>query len=347
MTRRRWILALAVGLGACGQFGCLPHRVAPEGCEAGDALPPPSFLGPLAAKTPALPTAATRRVAAPDPAPEPSPAPPEPPEASVQVVEAKPPPPPAKPGPPDPGPEVRIVAASTEKPEPPLVLALRGLLEKKPADEVLGVLEHYDPADRDVLRDVLRLAARLGEHDHGRSEPQEAAAAVDQLETLLRELRPRAALVLDKLCFCRPRSVDNFGIYEPLEDGHAFRPETTSLPGERVQVYAEVRNFTSRPAGDSFETVLRGQLTIHDGRRDVVTFNKLEPCTDRSRTPRQDFFVNFAFYTPRLPPGSYTLWVQVEDVTPGSDGTRRLARVARRSLDFRVAGDAAPVAAGP
>jgi hypothetical protein len=164
---------------------------------------------------------------------------------------------------------------------------------------------------------------------------------VDELETVLRALRPRAALVLDKLVFCRPRTVDNFGIYEPLEDGHAFRPETTGLPGERVQVYAEVRNFSSRPAGESFETVLQGQLTIHDGRHDVVTF-KLKPCTDRSRTPRQDFFVNFAFYTPRLPPGSYTLWVQVEDVTPGPDGTRRPARVARRSLDFRVAGDVSP-----
>jgi hypothetical protein len=263
----------------------------------------------------------------------------------VEVVEAKPPQPPAKPSPPEPGPEVRIIAASTEKPEPPLVLALRGLLEKKPADEVLAVLERYDPADRDLLRDVLRLAARLGERDRGRTESQEAAAAVDQLETLLRELRPRAALVLDKLCFCRPRSVDNFGIYEPLEDGHAFRAETSGLPGERVQVYAEVRNFSSRPAGESFETVLRGQLTVYDGRHDVVTF-KLKPCTDRSRTPRQDFFVNFAFYTPRLPPGSYTLWVQVEDVTPAADGSRRSARVARRSLDFRVAGDAVP-AAGP
>jgi hypothetical protein len=106
-------------------------------------------------------------------------------------------------------------------------------------------------------------------------------------------------------------------------------------------VYAEVRNFTSRPVGDHFETVLKGQLAIHDGRHEapLITF-ALEPCIDRSRTPRQDFFVNFHFHTPnKLPPGSYTLWVQVEDMTPAPDGTRRPPRVARRSLDFQVVGD--------
>jgi hypothetical protein len=219
------------------------------------------------------------------------------------------------------------------------------LLDKRPAEEVLAALDGYDPAEREMVREVLRVAVRLGEPNH--AAPERAAVTVEEIEGLLRALRPRAALVLDKLCFCRSRSVDNFGVYEPLEDGHVFRAAAPGRPGERVQVYAEVRNFTSRPVADHFETVLKGQLTItgkledRGGRDDkaVVTIN-LEPCIDRSRTPRQDFFINFHFHTPnKLPPGSYTLWVQVEDVTPTADGAKRPPRVTRRSLDFRVAGD--------
>jgi hypothetical protein len=268
----------------------------------------------------------------------------------VQVVEAKPPQPPQPPPKPaEAVPEVRIVTAGPDRPDAPLLTALRGLMDKRPQEEVLAALDGYEPADRQLLRDVLRVAARLGDRDLTNSRPQEMALALDEMETLLRALRPRAALVLDKLCFVRSRSVDNFGIYEPLEDGHVFRAPAPGHPGEPVQVYAEVRNFASLPVSDCFETVLKVQLTIagkliQDGpdQEPVVTFS-IKPCIDRSRTPRQDLFVNFHFQTPNVPPGSYTLWVQVEDVTPSPDGARRPPRVARRSLDFRVVGDT-PVA---
>jgi hypothetical protein len=200
-------------------------------------------------------------------------------------------------------------------------------------------LEGYDPNDRELLHDVLRLAVRLGDRDLARATPQEVAAMLTRLESLERALRPRAALAMDKLCFCS--AIDNFGIYTPLEDGHAFRAAGPSQPGERVQVYAEVRNFTSRPVGDAFETVLKGTLEIHDssGTRPPITL-ELKTVTDCSRTPRRDMFVNVHFdVPPRLPPGSYTLWVQVKDITPGVDGAPRAPRVARRSLDFRVVGD--------
>jgi hypothetical protein len=220
------------------------------------------------------------------------------------------------------------------------VAALRSLLEKHPSDEVVALLESYDAGEREVLTDVLRLAVRLGDRDLARATPQDVAVILTRLESLERALRPRAPLALEKLCFCR--SIDNFGIFTPLEDGHDFRAAGPNQPGERVQVYAEVRHFTSRPVGDAFETVLKGTLEIRDstGSRPPITYD-LEPVTDRSRTPRRDFFVNFHFdVPPRLLPGSYTLWVQVKDITPASDGSAKAPRVARRSLDFRVVGDA-------
>jgi hypothetical protein len=229
------------------------------------------------------------------------------------------------------------------------LVALRGLLDKRPPDEVLEALGGYDSAERPLLRDVLRVAARLSDQDLANASPQEVAAALDDVEALLRELRPRAALVFGRLCFCRAGSVANFGAFEPLQDGHVFTAPAPGHRGEPVQVYAELRNFTSRPVGDQFETVLKGTLTIDgkpllDGRGgSAIVTHLIPPATGRSRTPRHDLFVNIHFDTPKLPPGFYTLWVEVEDVTPRPEGSRVTCRVARRSLDFTIVGDTPPV----
>jgi hypothetical protein len=49
---------------------------------------------------------------------------------------------------------------------------------------------------------------------------------------------------------------------------------------------------------------------------------------DLSQTQRHDFFNNYSFHVPRIPPGLYTLWLQVMDVPTG--------RSAEHTLDFRV-----------
>jgi hypothetical protein len=247
-------------------------------------------------------------------------------------------PPPSPPR--EPPAEIKLVATTPSRPDAPLVAALRSIVEKHPSDDAIACLEGYDACDRELLHDVLRLAVRLGDRDLGRATPKEVAAMLTRLESLERALRPRAALAMDKLCFCS--DIDNFGIFTPLDDGHPFRAAGPNQPGERVQVYAEVGNFSSRPVGDVFETVLKGTLEIRDnaGGRPPITI-ELEPRTDRSRTPRRDMFVNVHFEVPpRLPPGLYTLWVEVKDITPATDGSARPPRVARRSLDFRVVGDA-------
>jgi hypothetical protein len=184
------------------------------------------------------------------------------------------------------------------------------------------------------------VAAPLGEGDLGRASPQEAAVLLDRLNVLAQALRARAPLTLDKVCFCR--KVWSFGAYEPLPGDYPFQAGAGDLPGERVQVYVEVRNFTSRPRGDFYETRLAGTLEILDfGGGQVALFHL--PCVDGSRTPRQDCFINFQFpVPPKVPPGQYTLRIQVRD-----DGGPA-PRVARPcTLDFKVtaAGSRGPAAA--
>jgi hypothetical protein len=219
------------------------------------------------------------------------------------------------------------------------VAALRCVLEKH-RDEAVGLLQRYRQADRDLLFTLLRLSGHVGERELERVPPQELALMLDQLNTLALALRLRAPLALEKVCFCR--KIVTFGVYDPLGPLPEFQAETPGRPGERVQVYAEVRNFASREvvsreADPYFETFLAGALEIFNLKGERVHQISMRPCVDRCRTLRQDYFIVFDFPLPPLPAGSYVLWVQVKDVTPGPGGAVT-PRVARRSLDFRVGG---------
>jgi hypothetical protein len=227
-----------------------------------------------------------------------------------------------KPAPTEPAPAVAAKAAE----EPPLVAALRCCLDKRPADAV-SRLAGYDKTNQELLLCVFSLAARLSE---GRLEPQDIAVVLDELNSVMVPLRSQAALTIDKLCFCK--RIFTFGIYDPCPPDQRFRP------GQMVYIYAEIRNFSirklERPPGKTTHAVeLSSTAVIEDyaGNKvwpEEIVFKREKP--DESRTPRQDYFDNYHFVVPDLPPGAYKLWVQIEDV-----GTRP-SRRARRSLDFYV-----------
>src|SRR5262249_22769152 len=146
---------------------------------------------------------------------------------------------------------------------------------------------------------LLRLAAALDAGQLDRLSPAETSALLRQLEELAAALRPRAELTLGRVSFCR--RIESFGLYDPWPPGRECQGGTAGRPGERVQVYAEVRNLASQPRNGLYETVLSSRLEIHaevrnpDGQarwQRVVDMN-LGPCIDRSRTPRHDYFLNF------------------------------------------------------
>jgi hypothetical protein len=227
-----------------------------------------------------------------------------------------------KPAPAEPAPAVAAKAAD----EPPLVAALRCCLDKRPADAV-SRLTGYEKTNQELLLCVFSLAARLSE---GRLEPQDIAVVLEELNSVMVPLRSQAALTIDKLCFCK--RIFTFGIYDPCPPDQRFRP------GQVAYIYAEVRNCSSRkieraPGKTVYDIELSSTAVIEDyaGNRvwpEEIVFKREKP--DESRTPRQDYFDNYHFVVPDLPPGAYKLWVQIEDV-----GTRP-SRRARRSLDFYV-----------
>jgi hypothetical protein len=339
MARRDWVVAWAIGVGVGLLPGCdlLPIRPEPAPPAQYTTLPHPADK-PL--PPPAPPDSSTGLVeiggetvaqetpVTPPAAPE-TPAPKEPPvkgaSATVAVATA------AKDEDPKEAEELPVV--NVKPAEEPLLQALRCFLNKQPA-EAVELLKNYDKDNQEALLALLPLAVRLTEADLKKVGPQELSATLEQLHSLTEPIARHAALRIDKLCFCR--EIRRFGVYDPLPDAcPAFQAGCDGRRGELIRVYAEVRNFASKLQSPYYVTELASKVEIYlQGTKDKPIWQydfsvQPERNADRSRTPRHDYFINYEFGVPsNLPPGHYTLWIQVED--------RLSPRTARRSLDFEV-----------
>jgi hypothetical protein len=216
---------------------------------------------------------------------------------------------------------------STQKPaaagpeEPPLLHALRCFLEKRP-DDFRETLKTLDASQRDVLQTLIPLMVNVGDGQFAKSDPRELAAAVDQLQALLWVLRPRAALVMDKFCFCR--EVKKFGQFEALGSKQSFRP------GDMVEVYAEIRNVSSVPRRSEhgeYRTHLRSRLEIRAPSGEMVKFFDCGK-PDETLTPQHDYYQAYRFSIPEAPAGAYTLNLEVRDVPTG--------RKVKQKLEFQI-----------
>ncbi|HZT80580.1 MAG TPA: hypothetical protein VFA26_10170 [Gemmataceae bacterium] len=330
MARRHEALALAATLAAGLLSGCLtrpPQCCDPPAGWRGPPPPDPRSLGSpyqQGAGAPVPPRDGDiKQVAYPKPALE---LPQHPPEGD------RPPPPPDVPPRVEPTPLPQPTPAPADE---PIIKALRCLLEKRPA-EAVEALKGYDPANQEVLLGVLPWLVRLTETNLDRASPQESAALLEQLDRLEERLRERSPLAIDKMCLCR--EVKRFGDYQPLPEGHAFQAGVGGGWGEPVCLYVELRNFSSRPHGPLYETRLAGRVDLRDEKGQRVWVYDFPVEVDRSRTPRRDRFVRFEFQVPpKVPPGRYSLHLEIRDVT-GQASSRDAPphRTARAALELRV-----------
>jgi hypothetical protein len=217
----------------------------------------------------------------------------------------------------------------------PIVLAVRSFLNDKP-DEALEYLKHYDASTQEALMCLIATAGRLTKKRLDQLSPAEIVAVDDQLQKgLLSTLRPRAELVIDKACFCE--EIKGYGVYKPLSADYAFKPRIGDRPGEWVQLYVEFRNLTSERRGDYYETRLHSAMKIYDHQgKEMIT--RAFPDNEgafRTWTPLPNSSKSYSFYVPCMPPGTYTLAFEVDDVTHAAT-----PRVAVKSLEFHVAGPA-------
>jgi hypothetical protein len=223
------------------------------------------------------------------------------------------------------------------KPQPPpekmepLLEAMNCFLKNQP-DKALVYLKPYQPSSQELYIRLLPVFAELTHKSLEQLDPPESATLYDQLQTLLLSLRSRSTLVLDKMCFCE--RIAGYGAYDPLPEGHTFRAEGDDHPGDPVQIYVELRNFGVEPCPKGFVTRLSSSVEIRDAQGVQVWYHDFR---DREkpqyrRTPWFDWYSNYSFYVPHIPPGTYRLTIRVRDLT-----RPEAPRESRQSLEFRVA----------
>jgi hypothetical protein len=218
-----------------------------------------------------------------------------------------------------------------------VVVALRSLMAKS-LPEAIRPLERCDKANQQALLTLLPLIARLGESSLDQMKPREIANYLDQLETLSRDLRPRAALDLGQVCFCQ--SVRGYGVINRLPPEYAFQAGRDGNLGESMTLYVEVKNFASQPVGPVYETRLAAKVAMFDAQGKPVWDYLFPAKPDSSVSPRHDYFFFLSFYLPaNLTPGRYTLRLNVSDQTGLAGPQAPPHRIAQRTLQFDVTSD--------
>jgi hypothetical protein len=210
--------------------------------------------------------------------------------------------------------------------EPALLAAMRCFLNQQP-QEAIAWLRRYDEANQELLLRLLPVVVRLTTEQNLKPvDVEKGTAIVEEFNELL-EVPPQVNLIIDKVALCQ--DIKTFGNYKPFPDEYQFQPR------DLVWIYVEVRNFASvRSEAKSgevyYETRLNTSAKIKNfartGEWDLSFHRRYGP--DQSRTRRHDYWDSLSFYMPNLPPGRYTLEIEVEDGHTG--------RKTNRTADFQV-----------
>ena len=218
-----------------------------------------------------------------------------------------------------------VIVETKAAPEPDAVMALRSLLQNQ-SIQAVKCPEKYDPATQELLMRLLPAVALISEKGSvDKLNAAERGALDDQMKGLLLSLHALTDLTIDKMCLCE--WIASNGTFKPQRQGYAYQPR------ELVQVVLLLRNLTSAQRDDGYYvTALHGKVSLKDATGEVFGFDFTgheQPFI--SATACYDCYRPYDFYVPMVPPGHYTLTVEV------ADETRPGRHQARKSMDFTVA----------
>ncbi|MCG8408534.1 MAG: hypothetical protein MI923_25310 [Phycisphaerales bacterium] len=152
----------------------------------------------------------------------------------------------------------------------------------------------------------------------GRDSAAWANRQLESVEELRRRMRSRADLAVPKVTLCT--AIEGFGRYDPIEP--------TEFPAGRknlVLVYIEVDNFSSEQTTSGlFRTLLSVRQELFNKAGESLWNKKDENIEDLARQKRRDFYLTIGpIAIPKtLPPGEYSLKIEVEDVLAGKLNSR-------------------------
>lgn len=308
MPGRRPLVALValfvVPLPACLHVGApVASDAPPDGSPKVAAATPPRILF---AELPRVPgTVVPTKPTNPDPPANTAHKPPNPPKPADAVRPATN----TEPGP------FPVLTPPPTPVEAPLLGAVRAYTENRP-EKAIEIIRTMNPPNQDLVLALLPVLARAVSADLN-NDPATVGALVEQLHSAAGRLEPRAALRIEKTAFCK--DVSGFGRFVPWPDNQPYRPNA------QAQLYLEVRNLGSQPAGDGFVTSVQAAVEVRDAHQKLV--EQIDPDDWKrrvpvvkfekrlgSRSPLHDFHVLYLFSVPAAP-GVYTVTVELRDAT--------------------------------
>lgn len=235
----------------------------------------------------------------------------------------------------DPRPPFKTKGTQAPPQKSPKVHKLAMVFEKfllKDPTAAIKLMEGYDPQNQEFYLRLLPLLAALEGKPMGQLTPEEYASLTSQLEGVISTLRSHAAFQIDEMCVCK--EIQGYGSYTPWPEGHTFRAsDAAHRGGDCVQVYVQFRNLIPVFQDGAFSIRLSSSAELLDANGAQVWYynfgDKTRPL--RSQQKRRDYFLNYSFFMPHVPPGRYTLRIQVRDLTRSGQ-----SRVAQRSVTIDV-----------
>ena len=211
-------------------------------------------------------------------------------------------------------------------PKHPIVRALECMLDNRPqeAQQQLGV---YDTRTQELLLRLLPSLSLVAKNNN--LSAADIAVLSEQMAGFNRILQQNAEFSLPKMCFCELDSIQGYAIYKPLP------AEAEFVAGQYVQLYVELKNFTSRPRDGGFETKFASKVEIRDDKGKEIWKWRFpsDKLTLVSRTRLTEYYHKYGIPFPsNLPPGDHTLIVEMVDETIAGAP----ARTARGSLLLRI-----------
>ena len=199
--------------------------------------------------------------------------------------------------------------------EAPLVAAIRAYSEGR-VEKAIEIIRTLDKQNQDLVLALMPILAR-GASANLANDPATVAALVEQLRAAATRLEPQAALKIEKAVFCD--NVEGFGRFTPHANDLPYRPNA------QAQLYLEVGNLGSQPAGNGFKTRVQAAVEVRDAHGkvveqiDSVDYRRRVPVVrfDKpldSLSPLHDFHVLYVFSVPPVP-GVYTVTVELRDAT--------------------------------
>lgn len=227
-----------------------------------------------------------------------------------------PPTPPALPSAPVAPVPLEPIPLTRSEPDTSLLIDMLRAYSQGQPEEATKLLAQFEPTEREMLRAVLPVIAKV--NARRKTDPRELEELARRLQSMLTD-PPPATLSVPKVTLCR--RVRRFADFDPLPSDYRLRP------GEMIEVYFEVRNFTTTCPGPGQPHTVRLAYTLEvvDASGTLRWSGPLEPIDDHSLSPRHDFFQSIIFKVPDLPTGEYRMIVQVTDCQSGQNTRQSVA----------------------